>query len=483
MTTLRPHFDELLPPAEADLLHQRSLDLLWDPGIKFNCHPALDLLERHDCPVDRERLTVQIPGELVAEALEAAPRVVRLAARNPDDDLVLDGRDVHFTLSSQGIHTIESETGALRETTSADLGRAMRLADALPAAEILNVIVAAQDVPTPVRVLHHFATSWTNTGKHIRTGVLEAQQVPFLMEMAEIVSDGQAVTERGAIFSAIDCTISPLQHHPTMTVASMALAEHGIPILVYPMPLAGATAPNSPAGTALIANAEFLSSLVLYQCLKPGASLIYGIGSSTMDMRTGAFEYGPDAQLSTLMLAGMAHRYNLPLNTAGLGTGAKHLGPQCGWETLANATLSVLAGSDEAYGLGQFDDAKVLSLEKLVYDAEQARQLKRLSRGVDFDHKRLLADVIARVGFDDHYLRQPETRDLMRSEIEIPKLDDDRTQAEWLAAGRDEQARLSQVVEALLASHQPPPLPEGAQYKMDRILEEAAHTFAGEAAS
>jgi trimethylamine--corrinoid protein Co-methyltransferase len=249
------------------------------------------------------------------------------------------------------------------------------------------------------------------------------------------------------------------------------------------MPLAGATAPNSPAGTALIANAEFLSSLVLYQCLKPGASLIYGIGSSTMDMRTGAFEYGPDAQLSTLMLAGMAHRYNLPLNTAGLGTGAKHLGPQCGWETLANATLSVLAGSDEAYGLGQFDDAKVLSLEKLVYDAEQARQLKRLSRGVDFDHKRLLADVIARVGFDDHYLRQPETRDLMRSEIEIPKLDDDRTQAEWLAAGRDEQARLSQVVEALLASHQPPPLPEGAQYKMDRILEEAAHTFAGEAAS
>jgi trimethylamine:corrinoid methyltransferase-like protein len=142
-----------------------------------------------------------------------------------------------------------------------------------------------------------------------------------------------------------------------------------------------------------------------------------------------------------------------------------------------------LVGSDEAYGLGQLDHARVLSLEKLVHDAEQARQLKRLFRGVDFDHERLLADVIARVGFDNHYLGQPETRDLMREEIEIPKLDDDRTQAEWLAAGRNEQARFSQVVEGLLADHQPPPLPEGAEYKIDRILEGAAHTLAAEAAS
>ena len=431
-SSLRPRLD-LLSPSESDRLHQQSVDLLWQPGVQFRCGEALDLLEAHGCTMDPDRLTAHIPASVVDQALATAPRVVKLAARIPANDLVLDGAAVHFVFGRPHMPPASPH--------------AICLADALNGLEIVDM-GNARGMPALVAGLY-------DAGKHLRIPVPDPARVPLVLEMAMAVSGGQAVSERGAILSVVERFAWPLKREADLTLAGMSLAQSGIPIVIC-------CAPSN--GSVIEANAGFLASLVLYQCVRPGAPLIYGIG----DLAT----FG---NLSGLLLAlGLARRYGVPLSVDGLSTAADHLGPRCGWEETLAASLAVLAGADEVQGAGLLAGGQVFSPAKLVHDAEQARQLRRLAQGIAFDDARLMPAAVERVGIGGHYLLEHETRKLMRAEVYTWQIRDDRTQAEWLASGRDETGRLAKEAERLLAARQPLPWPaEAAAARNDLLSKDA----------
>ena len=220
-----------------------------------------------------------------------------------------------------------------------DLKKMLLFADALDKVEIVNVTVSASDIPAHLRTIYHFAQAFTLTSKHVRTGVLNAKQVPFLVELVKAVTGSDVFRP---IFSAVDCTISPLMHDGPMTEACIELAKLNVPIMVYPMPLAGGTSPVTLGGTMLMHNIEFLSGLVLFQCVNPGAPIIYGTGSSQLDMRTGRYGGSADGYGTGASLINMARFYDVPANMWGMSTKSKQIDAQYGYEALAgdHAVLS-----------------------------------------------------------------------------------------------------------------------------------------------
>jgi trimethylamine--corrinoid protein Co-methyltransferase len=70
---------------------------------------------------------------------------------------------------------------------------------------------------------------------------------------------------------------------------ALTLAEAGIPVSFYPMPILGATGPVTIAGSAVVNNAEFLSGAVLVQLAHPGAPVMHGGGPTAMYMSSGAY--------------------------------------------------------------------------------------------------------------------------------------------------------------------------------------------------
>jgi trimethylamine--corrinoid protein Co-methyltransferase len=313
---------------EVERLHQHSLDLLERVGIDYKTPRALEILEAAGCPVDYSRTWASLPRELVEWALQQAPRVVRLCARDPARDVVLDGRRAHHTTDSQGTEAIDLESGERRDATAEDLRRGLLLADALDRVEIVNVMVAAGDVPAHLRTVQHLALAFSQTSKHVRTGILHAGQVPFVVDMARAAVGADPSTAGDTfrpIFSAVDCTISPLMHDGPMTEACIELARLHVPIMVYPMPLAGGTAPVTLAGTALLHNVEFLSGLVLFQVANPGTPIIYGTGASQLDMQTGRYGGSADGHAMRLALLDLARFYNLPANLWGLSSTSQQL--------------------------------------------------------------------------------------------------------------------------------------------------------------
>ena len=74
----------VLTRQEINTFHEHSLDLLEKVGIDYKTPLALQVLEKFGCPVDYERTWASLPREVVEWALQQAPRVVKLAARDPD---------------------------------------------------------------------------------------------------------------------------------------------------------------------------------------------------------------------------------------------------------------------------------------------------------------------------------------------------------------------------------------------------------------
>lgn len=451
---------------DVERIHDHSLDLLERVGIEYKTDRALKILEDAGCQVDYARTWASIPRDLVEWALQQAPRTVRLCARDPVRDVVLDGRRSHHTCDSQGTEAIDLESGERRDSTAEDLRRGLLFADALDQVEIVNVMVAAGDVPAHLRTIQHFALAFTQTSKHVRTGVLDAAEVPYLVQMVQAAT-GQ--DEFRPIFSVVDCTVSPLMHDGPMTEACIELARLGVPIMVYPMPLAGGTSPVTMGGTALLHNVEFLSGLVLFQVVNPGAPIIYGTGASQLDMQTGRFGGSADGHGLRLALLDLARFYNLPVNLWGLSTASEGLDAEYAHEATVQGLLARLAGADEIYSIGLLGTAQILSLDKMVLDNHLARQIDLTVRPVAVDEEHLQAGLIERVGIGGHYLGQRETRAYTRQEY-VPV---------WPAV---DQVLLESVHEEaldILHHHQPPALPAGARAEIQAIVASADEFLGG----
>jgi trimethylamine--corrinoid protein Co-methyltransferase len=169
-----------------------------------------------------------------------------------------------------------------------------------------------------------------------------------------------------------------------------------------------------------------------------------------------------------LALCDLARFYNLPVNLPGLSTVSDSLDAQYGHEATAAGLLSVLAGADEIYSMGLLDNARTLSLEKMVLDNHLTRQIETMVRTIPVDEEHLQAEVIERVGIGGHYLSLRETLDYTRSEY-VPV---------WPPAGKTMLEVVHQEALDILHNHLPPPLPEGAADQIEAIVVEADRELA-----
>ena len=450
----------VLTRAEIEHIHERSLDLLERVGIDYQTPRALEVLERHGCRVDYERTWASLPRDFVEWAIEQAPRVVRLEARDPSRSVVLDGRRAHHTADSQGTRALDFETGERKPSDEASLRRGLLFADALDRLEIVNVMVAAH-----VRVVRQFALGFEQTSKPVRMGVLHADQVPFIVELARAATGEDRFRP---IFSTVHCSISPLMQDGAQTDACMELARLGVPILLHPMPLAGATSPLPPAGTILQHNVEVLSGLALFQAVQPGAPLIYAAGPGQLDMVTGNYADSANGNAMRLALVDVARFYNLPVNLGGLGTASSSLDAQYGYEASSACLLAYLAGVDEIYSMGLLDSSQTLSLDKLVLDNHLAREIEIMVQPIQIDEAHLSADLIERVGSGQHFLTRPETNASLREGyVRV-----------WPPLRRNILDLVHEEARQILGSHHPPGLPDGVHEKMQEILTEADQKLA-----
>ena len=464
------------PMAETEALHEASLEVLERTGVVFPDPAARAALAAAGARVDEEARVVRIPRALVDDALAQAPREIVLAGRDHRHDVRCDGSRTYLSLDGTGTHTLDHLSGVRRPSTLHDLADAARVADAAPEIALVWNVVSASDARPTTQVLDELAACLRNTGKHIQGEVQRAEEVPFVMEMLAAASPDGRWDPARPFFSIVYCPVPPLQHEPHMSAAAVALAREGVPMCIYAMGLAGATAPVTMAGAVMQANAEILSSLVLFQLVRPGVPCIYVADTGVLDMRTGMYSAAsPESILITQAMTALGKRYGLPVMATGLTGDANTFGVMSGADAGMTALAAMLMDPDLLCGAGMHDGAQMLSLPKILLDCELFRRCSRVLEGMVVNEERLMTGVVDAVGPGGHFLSARETRNHLRAgELHVPQLLLREPYESWSVSRRDEVARACAAVDEILRTHVPAPLPDGADERIDELIEAAA---------
>jgi trimethylamine--corrinoid protein Co-methyltransferase len=259
----------------------------------------------------------------------------------------------------------------------------------------------------------------------------------------------------------------------------MEFARHGIPVIIYSEPKAGATAPASLAGTLVVSNCEVLSGVALMQAVNPGAPVIYGSVATLMDMRTGSIAFGsPETGLLAACTTQMARSYGLPNMTPGGRTDSKMPDEQAGYEKMRTALMAALAGASLGNMAGLLESNLVASFEQMVIDDEIIGTIERVNLGVDFDEDALALELIERVGPGGTYISQRHTMDRLRKEHYMPRASDRRYYASWARDGKRTMVDAArEKAKDIIRAHKP--CPTGLESEVAEIIAEAQKAATG----
>jgi trimethylamine--corrinoid protein Co-methyltransferase len=457
---------------EIEAIHNASLQVLEETGIKVMSDIALDILKKGGAKVDYGTNRVVLPRQLVKEALKVVPKTITYGARNPKYDFVLNKQVPHFGATGDPPLILDWETGQRRYSTAEDVANYAVLADYLDHVRVVWRMATATDMPSAMQYLGSMYIILINTEKHCEGGMLSAKQARYAIEITTAIAGDSKKLKEKPIMSCVQCPFSPLTYDKGITEGAIELGKAGIPVVLYPLPLSAATGPATPAGTMVVANAEVLGGLVIQELASPGAPVVYCAAAGTVNFHTGDTIRSPEGSLMNLGLGQLAVYYDLPHARPSFGGGSKLLSRQSNHHTVDALITNLLTEPvpDIVYGMGGLGGTT--SPEGAVIDNEIVDYALRFAQGIEVNDEMLAVDVIDKVGPGGHYLSEKHTLKHFR-ERWMPRLDVDSLET-WEKKGIKSLGELAhEKVKEILATHKPTPLPEDVDKEISRILQRA----------
>jgi len=464
---------QFLSEVEQYRIHQESLHILAEVGVKFHGEKALPLLAKHGAKVDWDTKIAHIPREMVDETLKCTPKSFVLGGRNPVFDYPMPSPVTRYCIDGTAAFVLDFETGKKRYGTLKDIENSLRIFQQMDLGLMAWAPTVASDKPAGSRVLHEFFGIMRYTSKHGEHEVHNPAQVPYLVEGLKTVMGSEDAVRTRKAYSMIYCPVAPLMHDGPMLDAYLELGRWDIPVMILPMPVNGTTGPASLFSNLALANAEALSSIVIYQLETPGRPMIYGSATGSVDFRSGAYLAGtPEMGIQSAAFTKMGQFYGIPSSAAGCSSDAKEAGAEAILDKLITTIPPVCAGADIVIGTGEIEGDQLLILEQLVVDNEMGHICERLYAGVDSSESKDLYEDIVKVGPGGHFLGSRNTRRAARTdEFFMSNLIDRHPYESWLELGKPNMYRNArQKVEEILAAPIMDPLPETVQRRLDEIL-------------
>lgn len=470
----------VLPSEILPRVIEEALELLRSPGVKVGSPEAIDLLHSSGAQINLNEGIVQIPEELILNALETVPRDFYLFNADGDPAVHYADNEIHFDPGSSGVHILDSESLEHRPSITDDLIQIIQISEILSEFDAQSTAVICHDVPEEIGDFYRLFLVLLFSRKPIVTGAFSSLTSHVMFEMLQIFAEtpGEVNKKPRAIFDV--CPSPPLNWTDFASQNLIDLARANIPAQIVSMPLSGAASPVTLMGSIVQHAAECLSGIAIHQLANPGAAIVWGGAPALFNMRDGTTSVG--AVETTLMVSGYAQVgkfLDLPTHAYLVATDAKLIDAQAGMESASSAVLGALSGINMISGAGMLDFLACQSLEKLVIDAEAIANAKRFLQGIKFDSDSLALEHFNDFEFPGNFLKHKLTRQMFRDEQYLPSPVIDRgSLRSWKEKGSsDIFARAKSRAKKLLSIYQPPDIP----HEKERALHQIVSTLAQKA--
>lgn len=471
-----------LSEGEQREVHQASLEVLSNPGMRIHAPTLRRALAAAGARVDEAREEARFPPELVEETLAAMREAIAHGRRQNVLNGVVSSRyagRVGAKFGGACIRYFDWQRRCARDTEASDLVQLLCLGEALDDVALVGNPVtylideSGEPVPPHLQRVKTAAMVARYTTKCGPTEVWNRGELDFLMALGELVRGGRDAYLANPCFVTAKETISPLilDHHSGEVLAE--LARRGLPCTLIVMPLAGASSPVSWKANIIIANAEILGAFAALHALVPGILPAGGVITGILDMAKATTSFSaPEAVTQDLAIAQLHNElYGLDF---GIGTGytdAVSPGAQGCAEKMLKFTASALIGCHN-YPVGLLDGGRTFSPEQALVDLDIARWAYHSACPSPTSPVAESVALIRQAGIGGSFLQMDDTLDHYREAFWMPafiRRAGDDTEALYGAAAR----RVEELVTAQMAK----PVDEKKWGAIDEIVREAERTL------
>lgn len=436
-----------------DKIHNSSLELLKETGIRFPNKEALGIFKHHGFKIDGEMVFFQ--QQDIEKALETVPEIFELHARNENNSFVI-GDDSYRMAPGYGPPFIIETSGEMRHAVLDDTKKFCKLVQTSKALDFnSSIVVQPNDVPAATAHLDMLLSTILFTDKPLMGSTSSKACAEQSLEMARMIWGS---TDKPVMLNLVD-SLSPLQYAEEMVDALLVYAKAKQPLLIHSSCSMGSSGPITIAGSLVISNACTLAGICLAQLVNPGTPIVYGLGGSPTDMRTGGYvNASPEDAKHTAIVTALGRYYHIPCRSQGALTESFSLDYQAGMESSMMLTTAALSGVHVSlHACGTYGSMLAMSFEKFIADEDLCIAIKTLMKPVEFSEDAFAMDLIKKLGTSGNYLIEPHTAKRCRSEFFIPDLNIRTIHAKWLEMEpRPMDQRASQLLKKRFSAYEKP---------------------------
>lgn len=423
------------------MIHESSLILLNDIGVKVDSPELCSLLQENGAEIDEETQFVKFPNSLIKRALRKVPDSFFLYG--PDTEFKVNVDLNSITFATQGAPNKiynEKNPNQPREALLSDLVRFLQISDSLEYLSCSHLDVWPMDVPYITLHCHGIKEWAKNSHKPFGIGCRGKIMSKDLMELVSIIVNGDDELIKRPRLIGFFNPLSPLTLPRVLLGGLFTFSQYKQPLIIAPAASGGLNAPITLAGLLTQTNAEVLSSIVLTQLIQPGTPVLYGSVNTPIDPRTGNVAWGAiETGLITIATAQLARFYKIPSRASGCITNSNLLDMQNGFERFITLSAAANAGINYITCAGTYECGLASSLELLVVDNELAGIISRGLEGIRVNEETIALDQIKKVaqGYKKgaHFLNLRHTALNAKKELFIPQLSERNTRGTWLRKG------------------------------------------------
>jgi trimethylamine--corrinoid protein Co-methyltransferase len=460
------HYDRM-GPQECEHIHLASLEILERIGIDVHDEKARDILVKGGGIAAGIR--VRIPAYMVTKALSVVPKQIILCDRQGQVAIRAGGYNSYFGGGSDCINILDHHTGERRKPVLEDVAQATRLMDALDEIDFVMSAFLPEDVDARIYDRYQMEVMLNNTTKPIVFVTPDFEGCVAAVEMCEAVAGGAEAFQHKPFATCYINVTSGMVANAEALQKCMFLAEKGLPQLYIPLNAGGVNSPVTTAGCMASMNAGTLLGIVLAQLVREGSPVaVPGWNGGPYNLQTMVGNYVlADEQGVPIS---MGRYYDLPVFGLGGSTDSKVLDQQCGFEVTLSLMTSLLHGANIIHDVGFMDSGMQGSLQIIAISNDILGFLRAATRGVEVNEETLALDVIEELGPTGSYLDHEHTLRHFRDPF-YSKLADKNQHSVWLKrGGKTMETRAAEMVDSILAKHQPESLPADVQQAINKIV-------------
>ena len=451
-----------------DKIHDSSLELLGETCIRFLNEEAHEIFKYHGFRTEGEMVFFQETD--IEKTLETVPEKFELHARNEKNSFVI-GDDSYRMAPGYGQPFIIEPSGEMRQAVMEDTNKFCKLVQTSKALDFNSSILAQpNDVPVETAHLDVLLSTMLLTDKPLMGSTSSKRCAKESLEMADIIWGN---TEKPVMINIVN-SLSPLQYAEEMIDAILVYARARQPLIVHSSCSLGTSGPITIAGSLVISNACTLAGICLSQLVNPGTPIVYGLGGSPTDMRTGGYvNASPEDVKHTAIVTALGRYYHIPCRSQGALTESFCLDYQAGMESSMMLSTAALSGAHVSlHACGTYGSMLAMSFEKFLADEDLCCAIKTLIKPIEFSEDAFAMDLIKKLGTSATYLLEPHTASRCRSEYFIPDLNIRTIHSKWLEMDpRPMDQRASQLLEKRLSDYKKPEIDPSIENDLIKYLE------------